>query len=127
MLTGEWTGMFCYRHSLPSTAFDVVLFDRDGVLAGTVSEPDLYGPGTLIAAIEGTRDGHAVRFGKYYPAAAADNNYDMVAYNGLLSEDGNKISGRWDIPDEWSGGFVMIRRTSEPQAEQRKTAITLDA
>ncbi|WP_448501311.1 hypothetical protein [Sphingomonas sp.] len=126
MLTGEWTGIFSYPHSLPSTAFEAVLTDRDGVLAGTVSEPDLYGPGNVIAAIEGTRDGNAVRFGKYYPAGAEDDGYDMVAYSGLLSQDGNEISGHWDIPGEWSGGFIMIRRSAEPEAEQRKTAVTVD-
>lgn len=126
ILTGEWTGIFSYPHSLPSTSFDAVIVDRDGVLAGSVTEPDLYGPGALVSAIEGTCDGHIVRFAKYYPSAAADDDYDMVAYNGLLAADGNEIAGQWDIPGEWSGGFVMIRRTAEPQAEPSSIAATID-
>lgn len=40
---------------------------------------------------------------------AADGGYDTVAYEGIVTNDGDEITGRWDIPGEWSGTFIMTR------------------
>ncbi len=40
---------------------------------------------------------------------AADRDYTVVEYEGILSGDGTEIEGRWTIPGNCSGTFLMIR------------------
>lgn len=106
-LSGRWRGLFSYPDGTATTAFTADLADGGGMLSGHIAEPDLFARGTIEAVLDGRRDGHAVRFTKYYDDP--DGLYDAVLYAGTLDATENEISGRWDIPGVWSGPFLMVR------------------
>jgi len=108
-LSGDWSGIFNYPADRPATAFAARLVDSAGAISGTVEEPNTTMPGlpAIGAVLDGTRDGSSVRFVKYYDPGSG---YDVVHYDGRIDETGDEISGRWDIPGEWSGTFIMTRR-----------------
>lgn len=108
-LSGEWDGVFNYPHGLPPTGFRATLRDQAGALTGeTVEEGDAEEHGTtLIALIEGHRDGAAVAFTKRYDTLG--RAYYVVGYDGKVASDGEEISGRWTIPGVWSDTFLMVR------------------
>jgi hypothetical protein len=72
----------------------------------------------LYAALVGSRQGSAVEFVKTYDGA--NPNYGVVRYEGRLSSDGTEIEGRWTLPGNWSGKFLMIRPTGKREAVGRK-------
>ena len=62
-----------------------------------------------------------MRFTKSYDAA--DENYSVVEYEGTLSGDGTEIEGRWTIPSNCSGTFLMIRSSRTETARSRKQTV----
>ena len=119
-LTGEWRGIFNYPAGLPPTEFLAVLVDAGGALSGEIVETAVAGPcagGEIRSRIDGRRDGAAVAFAKLYDA---DEAYDSVAYRGEVSPEGDEISGRWTIPGQWSGSFIMLRPRGLAAAEERR-------
>ena len=125
-LTGAWEGIFSYPRSLPPNAFGCVLRDRSGALAGEVQErgdSEQERSVTLIAMIEGRRNGRAVSFTKRYDDLARARY--AVDYEGQLSEDGDEITGRWSIPGIWSGTFIMMRSARRGIEAERRVAETV--
>ena len=121
-LSGGWSGIFSYPHSMPATAFRAEIRDVAGTLSGTIDEIDQVGDGgPLHAALDGRRDGADVRFTKYY--AGADEEYDVVGYEGAVGADGCEIHGRWSIPGVWSGSFIMVRDTTMAVAQREATEV----
>jgi hypothetical protein len=58
-------------------------------------------------------------FVKTYDGAGAP--YDRaVSYDGTLSADATEIEGRWRIPGNWSGKFLMIRSGGRQEEVSRK-------
>jgi len=108
-LSGHWSGFYNYPGEGPPVRFDTDLRESSGRLTGTTTEssdlPDRCGE-TLHAVIDGHREGLSVSFLKMYEA---DDDHDVVHYQGTLHVDGNEIEGRWDIPGIWSGTFLMVR------------------
>lgn len=105
-LSGQWTGIFNYPAGQPPTGFAATLHDAGGALTGTTVEPSLEG-GDIAARIDGHREGMAVGFVKLYEQDS--EIYDDVTYAGTVSADGLEITGRWSIPGNWSGTFIMVR------------------
>jgi len=109
-LSGVWSGSFTYRMIYQETPFTARIDVREGVIGGTVSEvlQTEYGftPDGVVASIAGTVEGDRVRFTKSYPPGI--QLYDMVDYEGVLSADGQSISGIWRTK-LWSGAFTMRR------------------
>ncbi len=109
-LNGRWTGVYNYPGALPPVGFEAELRDEGGSITGTISEPaegSLGIAGTLHSIVEGSREGAAVSFTKMYE----DEEWmpEPVFYSGTVQPDGNEISGRWEIPGQWSGTFLMVR------------------
>jgi len=105
-LTGRWSGMFNYPHSMPPTPFEAVIRDSGGFIAGETIETGRRG-GTLQAMVEGRRQGNRVRFAKIYdeaPRAAY-----RIDYVGTITDGGDEIHGTWQIPGNWGGTFLMVR------------------
>ncbi|HEX4738242.1 MAG TPA: hypothetical protein VH331_11840 [Allosphingosinicella sp.] len=119
-LTGRWSGIYNYPHTMPPTPFEAVLRDGGGLITGETVEPGGRG-GTLHAMVEGQRQGSAVRFAKLYdePPRAAYR----VDYVGAIADGGDEIHGRWQIPGNWSGTFLMVREGgAEEEAAERESA-----
>jgi len=110
-LTGEWDGVFNYPRGLPPRGFRATLRDQVGAITGeTMEESDSAEDrgATLVALLDGRRNGDHVHFAKRYDALA--RAHYAVVYEGQVSGDGEEITGRWTIPGVWSGAFLMARR-----------------
>ena len=119
-LTGRWSGIYNYPHSMPPTPFEAVIRDSGGFIAGETTEPGRDG-GTLNALIEGHRQGSGVRFAKIYDEAPRPAY--RVDYAGTIADGGDEIHGRWQIPGNWSGTFLMVREGgAEEEAAERESA-----
>lgn len=107
-LSGEWRGIFNYPGNAgPPTEFTATLHDAAGALTGHTVEPSLDGA-TVTARLDGRRSGAAVTFVKLYDEHGG-GTYDAVAYQGAVDAEGGEITGRWTIPGDWSGTFIMVR------------------
>ena len=111
-LSGVWHGRYAYLIARPPVAFIATLTEIDGWVTGLVEEKGTAGEArgvTLTATVQGRRTDRAVTWLKLYDGAY--RLYDAVRYTGDINEDGTEISGRWSIPGNWSGTFLMIRPT----------------
>jgi len=121
-LTGRWSGIYNYPHSMPPIAFEAVILDSGAFITGETEESGRNGD-TLHAMVEGHLEGSEVRFAKIYdeaPRAAY-----RIDYIGTIADGGDEIHGRWQIPGNWSGTFLMVREggAEEEAAEQESAEI----
>lgn len=117
-LSGAWNGVYRYPGGvLPETVFVAVLSETDGMLSGTTLEPDVLGVNNgagVRASLDGARTGSAVRFVKFM--APGSGMRHTIRYEGEVNAALTEIVGRWLIPGDWSGDFVMTRDEDEPAA-----------
>ena len=109
-LTGVWQGLFSYPRYLRAGNFSATLIETASRLRGSTSERAQIGPRrgqTVLAMLEGIRRGYQVRFTKTYEGPQYPNH--AVEYEGTLTPDFLEIEGRWFIPGNWAGRFLMIR------------------
>lgn len=122
-LSGRWTGIYNYPVAHPPNGFEAVLRDANGAITGMVSEqdddPEANGR-ILEAVIEGRREGSAVTFTKMY--VDVERMPDAIFYSGTIDPDGNEISGRWEIPGDWAGTFLMIRSSGVGEAAEERAS-----
>jgi hypothetical protein len=110
-LTGVWDGLFSYPRNLPAVPFTAVILEIGSAISGSIHEQPTHGRSagqTLTAAIEGEHIGSMVRFLKTYDPAHKTHGLP-IRYEGVLTPDGDEIEGRWTIPGNWSGKFLMMR------------------
>jgi hypothetical protein len=122
-LSGLWLGSFSYEAGRgPATPFMARLSDAGGSLSGDTVEPNTVGfsTATLEAFIAGRRDGTSVDFTKTYDGAS--DCAHSVDYVGLLSGDGNKVSGVWSM-DGQDGRFEMFREAVWEEVEGREAEV----
>jgi len=127
-LTGPWKGRFDYDEGGKPVAFELELVDVVGNLSGQISEPNTIAGAVgdvLMASIEGSHDGGAIRFVKYY--SGLDQGDDPV-YEGQLNATGTGASGRWSFPTEpgWGGRFVLIRAVKAKVKRRISVAATVE-
>jgi len=105
-LTGVWDGTYSYGSGTPSVAFVATLIESGTTLTGTTHEPCTIGGSSdeiMLATLLGVRQGQAVH------------------YEGTLNADVTEIEGRWSIPGDGSGAFLMIRPAGASQTIARKS------
>lgn len=131
-LTGRWTGVYFYpadptlnaNDNMPATPFTATLIDAGGVVTGTTLEPDtLGGRGApdIPAILDGSHDGAVLTFTKFPEGGGHD---DPILYVGVITPDGNSLTGDWSIPGAWAGSFRMQRRTVDDTVSQDTAADT---
>jgi hypothetical protein len=128
-LTGVWDGFFSYPRRFASTAFTAVILQTGSALTGSVHEhagEDASGGELLNATIAGECVGGRVRFVKTYDPAHRTHGRP-IHYEGALSADGNEIEGRWTIPGDWSGRFLMRRSGGARSAAARRRRAAVPA
>jgi hypothetical protein len=117
-LTGIWQGIYSYPPgTLPAVSFTATLIEAGRSLSGSVHEPCTMGgkPGeTLFFTLSGSRRGTAVDLVKSYHGA--NRYYGTILYAGTVNDDATEIEGRWAIPGDWSGRFLMTRSGDQPRA-----------
>jgi hypothetical protein len=120
-LTGIWHGLYSYPIDRAAVSFVATVIEVGGTVSGSTHEPCDFGgtPNeTLYATLLGHRRDSAVVFVKTYNGGKP--HYGRVAYEGTLNADGTEIEGRWTIPSNWSGKFLMIRSAGKEEAVSRK-------
>lgn len=125
-VSGSWHGIFNYPRSLPSNSFEAELREADGIVTGETREAgdgNDHGEAVLHAYLDGRRSGLGIAFAKRYDLLHRAAN--PVHYEGTLSPDGDEITGRWIIPDSWSGTFLMVRSSRGTEAIVREAAETV--
>jgi hypothetical protein len=119
-LTGIWHGIYSYPIGRAPVSFVATLIETASAVSGATHEPCTTG-GTpneiLYATLLGSRQHRTVAFVKTYDGA--NPLYGTVAYDGTLSTDGTEIEGRWTVPGNWSGKFLMIRSAGKAEAVAR--------
>jgi hypothetical protein len=117
-LTGVWQGVYSYPlGTQPPVGFTATLIEAGGLLSGSVHEPCTVGGGpneTLYFTLNGSRQRSAVNFIKTYHGT--NPYYSRIIYDGTVNDDATEIEGRWTIPGDWSGRFLMTRSGDPPQA-----------
>jgi hypothetical protein len=120
-LSGPWTGVFNYPNHFSPVYFSATLV-QDGVwITGATEELGHSRDGggrTMSATLQGRRDGARVTWLKLYDRLSWP--YDAVAYAGEVTRDFLEISGRWNIPESWSGTFLMIRAPKKAAVQVRR-------
>jgi hypothetical protein len=115
-LTGVWLGLYSYPHALAPVGFVATLIETAGTISGSSHESlkgGTFAANTAFASLSGIRNEGAVGFVKIYDDGIPHKL--AINYTGTLADDGAEIEGRWMIPGQWSGRFLMIR--SRPNAE----------
>jgi hypothetical protein len=104
--------------------FLAALSEADGVLSGSIDEPNTFAPATveqLFATLSGSRAGSAVSFVKTYDGAAGVSH--SVSYEGEVNETLTRIDGTWRISWLSKGPFFMERAVAaEDEAEREAEA-----
>ncbi len=123
-LSGAWSGVYNYPRAAPPVPFTAIL-TQDGVwIVGATEEVGGSGAArgvAISATLQGRRDGANVKWLKLYDRAPG--SYNEVAYEGKVNEDATEISGRWSIPGNWSGTFLMIRSPARVAARALATSV----
>jgi hypothetical protein len=120
-LTGVWHGLYSYPLELEPGAFVATQNQSGAHVGGAVHETvAVFGgpPETLFAHVDGSREGSALSFTKTYDGSGGWDH--SVFYQGLLSGEGDEIEGRWTVPGQWSGRFLMVRASRRTEAEARR-------
>jgi hypothetical protein len=120
-LTGIWHGLYSYPAELEPVYFVATLIDAGSSLHGMTHEAVVgrFGaPLEMHASLSGSRDGQAVTFTKTY-AQRGEGFQNPVRYDGALNGDLTEIEGRWFIPGDWSGRFLMIRSSGADERAVR--------
>lgn len=132
-LSGNWTGVYDYPvASMDPVPFFAELTDVAGVVWGTTTEPrtGAFGGVTdeLTANLSGYRSRREIRFEKRYDPVI-EGGENAIHYAGIISEDGNRIEGKWSISDGFagfSGPFVMDRAKGAKADATLETEAELD-
>ena len=109
-LSGAWAGQYVYPDTAEAVFFSARLFENAGRFIGLIEEDDAF-EGRLTASVDGRRSGQNIRFTKFYELGSTD--FDIVTYEGVLSADSSEIEGRWTVPNNWSGRFLMVRSSEQ--------------
>ena len=114
-LTGVWQGIYSYPvGGLPTVPFTATLIEAGSSLSGSVHEQCTINGETLLFSLNGSRHGTAINFAKTYHGT--NPYYGTILYNGTVNDDATEIEGRWAIPGDWSGRFLMTRSGDAPRA-----------
>lgn len=128
-MSGLWEGAFAYPgYEGPTTPFVARITEVDGVLTGSIMEPNTMGLSTdeLESVLNGAREAQSVDFIKTYDGSS--DAAHAVDYVGRISDDGSLVTGVWSL-GELDGTFEMKRETGweEAVSAEEEVAITLSA
>lgn len=111
-LDGSWAGSYGYRGGRLPVAFEAAFtFAANGVdFTGWIRD---NGPGG-DAHIVGKQLGRNITFTKFYISPMTDTMTGKVAYSGVVSDDGNSITGQWKLGIFDTGPWHINRATAMP-------------
>jgi hypothetical protein len=98
---------------MPTVPFTATLIEAGSSLSGSVHEECSMSGATLLFSVNGSRHSTAVAFAKTYLGTSP--YYGTIIYEGTVNDDATEIEGRWTIPRDWSGRFLMTRSGDQPR------------
>lgn len=99
---GSWRGRYFYAGDPTAHGFEAVFIEAEGLVEGNILDDDYLGEATVGGGFNFPH----LKFTKTYRAAGTV----PVRYQGMMSEDGKTISGRWTInAQEVSGTWTAFR------------------
>jgi len=106
-LSGSWRGHYTYERSNRSYGFEAVFLENNGAVDGNILDDGRLGEANVI----GTFGYPKVEFTKSYYR----NGFQPVKYQGVMSEDGNSITGTWYISNSQFGtrGTWVVKRYTD--------------
>jgi hypothetical protein len=119
-LTGVWQGLYSYPAFREPVYFVATLIQAGAMLSGAIQEAEVGETGaplTLFAYVSGSKNESAVTFAKTYDGSAGWQH--AVQYDGTINGDATEIEGRWEIQNDWSGRFLMIRSPGATESVAR--------
>lgn len=125
-VSGVWYGRyFALSWGSEDNGFIAHLAESDGVVTGTITEPDTLGIDTVRRAyVDGDRSGAQLGFIKQYdPSGTLAHS---VAYAGSINDDGTQVTGEWQF-SVYHGSFVMNRETFSVEELADEAAVRDDA
>lgn len=112
-LAGVWNGYYYYNDGRTKVDFVLDLKVENGRCVGRTSERNTFGDksaaelfGNVTCQMAGVGPGRVLRFHKQYDGTGGVSH--GVEYSGVLSEDGNTVTGQWTIK-KTTGQFSMTR------------------
>jgi hypothetical protein len=117
-ISGEWLGIYYYSGTSQPNGFQAVFIESSGAVEGNILDDGRLGE----AQVTGTYAAPSVRFTKIYRAT------DPVKYIGTLSDDGNSISGTWQINAACFGTWSAWRNAEDEDDDklQREDDMSFD-
>lgn len=106
-LTGPWLGS--YWQGKEPTRFEATFVQAQNSLSGRIVDDGPLGE----AHVDGQVTGRQVSFSKQY----FNNPSYSIHYTGVLSEDGNHISGQWRFNAKHSGPWEAHRSDNDLSKE----------
>lgn len=106
-LTGPWLGSY-WQNSAP-TRFEATFVQARNSLSGRIIDDSPLGE----AQVQGQVTGHNVSFSKKY----FNNPGYTIRYTGIVSEDGNHISGQWRLSAKLTGPWEAHRNDNDLSKE----------
>lgn len=100
-IQGSWRGRYFYAGDGTAHGFEAVFIELDGIIEGNILDDGQLGEAT----VGGKFNFPHVKFTKCYRTPGTD----PVNYQGMMSEDGKTISGRWTIQSAVSGTWTASR------------------
>ena len=110
---GAWKGYYYYNDGRIKVEFTLDLGMRDGRCVGRTSEPNTFGDrsathlyGNIACQSLNVGPGGVFAFHKLYDGTGGVSH--GVDYSGVMSADGNTVTGQWRIGAD-TGQFSMTR------------------
>jgi hypothetical protein len=107
--------------------FTAVILEIGSLITGTIHEQPVDGKlagQVLNATLDGEHLADTVRFQKTYDPGQG-MHAKAIRYEGLLTPDATEIEGRWTLPGNWSGKFLMIRSGAGLASAEAKQPIAV--
>jgi hypothetical protein len=120
-LTGVWQGLYSYPAFREPVYFVATLIQSGTMVSGTIQEAEVGRDGAplaLFAYVSGAKVENSLTFAKTYDGSAGWNH--AVHYDGMINGDFTEIEGRWEIRNEVSGRFLMIRSLGATESVARR-------
>ncbi|MBD1850929.1 hypothetical protein [Leptolyngbya sp. FACHB-711] len=105
-ITGTWLGTY-WQDGNP-TRFEATFVQGGNTLSGRILDDGMLGE----AQVTGDLVGRRIQFTKQYLTSSPQ----PIQYQGTLSEDGNTMSGKWNIGRRYSGSWEAHRNDNDLMA-----------
>ena len=110
---GSWLGNYYYAQISQPCAFEAVFAEQDGVVDGSILDDGALGEAIVVGSFA-------------YPSLSFQKRYNNTSlapifYEGLLSDDGKRLSGSWRISSECQGSWVAWRLDGEELPAELET------